>query len=113
MTKHILRRGEKGYWLNTEKILAPRTRHPCNKLNYCPYGTLVEEFPLHTSAVEYAKKKDWYSRLTDKGWVRCDKDDKGATPDLNRACMVVKYNISCNVFGHDCPVHYHREDVKE
>ena len=37
---------------------------PCKILRYCPYGPLVEDFPLK------------------------DKRDK----------------ISCNVFGHDCPV---------
>ena len=38
---------------------------PCNELGWCPYGPLVEQFPL-----------------------------KG------------KSNISCSVFGHDCPVFY-------
>jgi hypothetical protein len=33
-------------WLNTKKIIAPRAPKPCKKLKFCPYGQLVEAFPL-------------------------------------------------------------------
>ena len=33
-------------WLNTKHIIAPKTEKPCHKLGWCPYGQLVEEFPL-------------------------------------------------------------------
>jgi len=33
-------------WLNTTLILHPDIEKPCKKLAYCPYGQLIEEFPL-------------------------------------------------------------------
>ena len=35
-------------WLNNEIIIKKNLlrEKPCKKLGYCPYGTLVEEFPL-------------------------------------------------------------------
>lgn len=50
-----------------------RIDKPCLKLGYCPYGVLVEEFPLK---------------------------DK-------------RTNKSCKIFGHECPVFYVAEGVKE
>jgi hypothetical protein len=45
-------------WLNTEHVLTSSDSEwqgfydalekPCHKLEYCPYGQLVEEFPLQT-----------------------------------------------------------------
>lgn len=104
----------KGKWLNTETIVAPQTHHPCGKLGYCPYGQLVEEFPLHMTATKYAMEKGWYAKFTKKdGWIPCGKRDRGASPDLNRACQEVNEPHSCGAFGHDCPVHYLREDIVE
>lgn len=59
-------------WLNTTKVIHKGNGKdfPCKVLGYCPYGMLVEEFPLD-------RKK-----------------------------------ISCPIFGHDCPVFYHAEDIK-
>jgi len=56
-------------WLNTTIVRHPELDKPCHKLDYCPYGQLVEEFPLQ--------------------------DKRG--------------ELSCELFGHDCPVHYHAE----
>ena len=64
---------EKGYWLNTNIVRHPKIEKPCHLLNYCPYGQLVEEFPLPKE----------------------------------------KTNLSCELFGHDCPVHYHAETKKD
>ena len=33
-------------WLNVTKVVHPELEKPCETLDYCPYGTLVEEFPL-------------------------------------------------------------------
>ena len=64
----------KHYWLNTTEVMHPVLEHPCVKLDYCPYGAVVELYPL----------------LENRG------------------------NKSCQVFGHDCPVHYLAEiQVKE
>lgn len=39
---------QKGYWLNNSKIIDSnlKKKKPCYKLGYCPYGCIVEAFPL-------------------------------------------------------------------
>lgn len=71
----------KGYGLNTEEVINPNIEKPCIKLRYCPYGQLVEEFPLR-SMDEYPNQElgDKLSYLTKNGALA--------------------------QFGHDCPVHY-------
>jgi len=102
------------YWLNTKKIIIKNIEKPCHKLGYCPYGQLVEEFPLHKKAEKYAIKHNKFVKtIKGKGWVSCSKNDKGATPDLNWACKKVKEPFSCKTFGHDCPVFYHAENIVE
>jgi hypothetical protein len=41
-------------WLNTKKIIAPKVAKPCKKLGYCPYGQLVEEFPVRKKRSKYS-----------------------------------------------------------
>jgi hypothetical protein len=33
-------------WLNTSEIIDNNAKKPCHRLEYCPYGKLVEEFPV-------------------------------------------------------------------
>lgn len=65
-------------WLNTKKIIDESAKKPCHKLDYCPYGELVEEFPFT---------------------VDLEADDP--------------WKFRCNIFGHDCPVFYHKEKISE
>ena len=58
---------------------------PCEKLQYCPYGLLVEYFPLNGKAV------GWNGLQID--WI---KPKVGAKP--------------CPTFGHDCPACYVAEE---
>ena len=58
------------YWLNVTKVIEPNMAKPCSKLMYCPYGGLVEEYPLREPKTS---------------------------------------ELSCPIFGHDCPVHYQAE----
>jgi len=58
----------------------------------------------------------WYSRLVKgKGWVRCGKDERGASPDINRVFeefgSLNKH--SCDIFGHICPVFFVNEPLTE
>ncbi len=98
-------------WLNNEYLWYKTSLEmPCKKLNYCRYGQLVEEFPCHTEAIKYAIKHNLYVKLVEgKGWTKCKKEDKDASPDINTACNKVKDKYSCEVFGHDCPVYYMAE----
>jgi len=62
-------------WLNNKILIKPNLKKdkPCHQCGYCPYGCLVEEFPLR-------KRRN---------------------------------KISCKVFGHDCPMFYHAENITE
>ena len=61
----------KEFYQNLEK--------PCHSCGFCPYGQLVEEFPLHPEADIVAEEHNLYSKLVKgKGWVKCEKTDKGA-----------------------------------
>ena len=77
-------------WLNNtirihDKSAVPK---PCHELTFCPYGELVEEFPLHPEH----KDVENLNALSNE--------------ELNTG-----YN--CTVFGHDCPVFYHAELIAE
>jgi len=67
---------EECMWLNTTKIIKENLnkKKPCLSCGYCPYGGLVEVFPL--------------------------KENRSK-------------NISCPVFGHDCPMFYNGEDFSD
>lgn len=89
---------------------------PCWELKYCPYGPLVEDFPLHEDEAKKAIELGWYSKFDkDKGWVECDKDDPEAMPDLNK--VVAKFgnlnDQACEIFGHICPVFLVSEPLTE
>ena len=105
-----------GKWLNNSKIIhkAKDIEKPCHACGYCPYGQLVEEFPLREKETKYAIKHNRYSKLVKgKGWIKCNKKDKDASPDINWAIDKVKNPYSCEVFGHNCPVYYHAEPLAE
>jgi len=102
-----------------EKEWKRRMEHickPCWELKYCPYGPLVEQFPLSEDENAKAIELGWYSRLVKgKGWVRCSKGDRGASPDINRVFeefgSLNKH--SCDIFGHICPVFFVNEPLTE
>lgn len=102
-----------------EKEWKRRTEHvckPCWELKYCPYGPLVEQFPLHDDENEKAVELGWYARLVKgKGWVSCRKDETGAMPDINRVFKEFGQlnKHSCDVFGHICPVFFVNEPFTE
>jgi hypothetical protein len=81
----------KGDWLNTTKVINPDIEKPCVKLRYCPYGQLVEEYPLYTTPEQ---SKEW---------------DAPEYPNLqygDKLSCSNKNNGNLMQFGHDCPVHY-------
>ena len=86
---------------------------PCHELGFCPYGTLVESFPLHEAAKKYAREHDmWVKFAPPQGWVKVDKNDPDATEDIN-SVIANGFNdpYSCTEFGHDCPVYYVAEYI--
>ena len=78
--------GKMSKWLNNKKrIWTPdEIEKPCHKCDFCPYGQLVEEFPCHP---EFGGQ------------------------DLNSIDLETGFN--CHIFGHDCPVFYHAENLSE
>lgn len=45
-----------GEWLNISKIIDSNAKKPCHRLGWCPYGKLVEEFPIRKQVNEYTCK---------------------------------------------------------
>ena len=118
-TTHIQQGKKNGLWNDFYKWLL-KDNKPCHFLSFCPYGQLVEEFPICEEESAYAIKHGKYVKWSNpKGfpaegtWVSCKKGDKGASPDVNWAAGKVKAPYSCKVFGHNCPVFYHAEPMSE
>ena len=103
----------------SEKGWKRRTTHvckPCWELKYCPYGPLVEQFPLSEAEMARAKELGWYAKLVKgKGWIPCGKKEKGAIPDINR--VILEFGRlderECDLFGHVCPVFFVNEPLTE
>jgi len=76
---------------------------PCWELKYCPYGPLVEFFPLISP--ESPQESFWGSEPVME-WIHKD----------NLTEVMTRFNpeeISCNVFGHVCPVFLMAETLTE
>ncbi len=111
---------------NTTK--KPRLKHvvckPCWELKYCPYGSLVEFFPLPDDPPPFSETKKAY-----KSWIAEVRGGSLKTiKDINRAIEAIlslepkrwawinQYRteeLSCSVFGHICPVFFTAEPFTE
>jgi hypothetical protein len=104
------------------KDLQKRVKHetvkhvckPCWELKYCPYGPLVEEFPLlpptkadaieHNEFLKEQLAKGAYDeerRKMFEDWVRNFKAD-----DYPEQFPQAELDMCCTVFGHMCPVFF-------
>lgn len=63
-------------WVNNKVPIWKHIVRPCHLCKFCPYGGIVEMFPLQGS-----------------------EDRRG--------------DMSCEVFGHDCPAYYNAETIRE
>jgi HNH endonuclease len=101
-----------------------RTKHvckPCWELKYCPYGSLVEEFPTlsptqkeaieHNSFLKKQLEKDTY-----KGWRKkvfkkeLREFDPKKYPKKHSAKTLER---ACSIFAHLCPVFFVNEPFTE
>lgn len=103
---------------------------PCWELKYCPYGPLVEDFPLppltkkeHDKHLEYQKRclESGFSGEGDNRRPLTDDLRKMFEKDVQSGCpqyVVEKVSdfekeASCNEFGHLCPAFFVSEAITE
>ena len=100
---------------------------PCWELRYCPYGPLVEDFPLPASTLDEAKEHQKYlkrilaaGKYDDGRRIPADKRrfltsmvadfDESECVDKNDP---VELQMACRIFGHFCPVYFVAEPATE
>lgn len=106
----------------------PRLKHvvckPCWELKYCPYGPLVEFFPLPSDDLPLSQVKKSYRSWVDairRGSLKSDRDIAEAIERI--LCLEPKRwawisgfrteELRCSVFGHICPVFFSAEPFTE
>jgi len=113
--------------LKTWKAASTRVCKPCWELKYCPYGPLVEQFPLlpplRADAVEhneYLKHCLAVGRLPDGTLLEGEKLAFFQTAvvefeprDYPESIPDEISDMSCRVFGHICPVVFSAEGFTE
>lgn len=97
----------------------PRFEHvvckPCWEIKYCPYGPLVEYFPLPSDELPISKiRNSWNSWMNAirSGKLQDERDiyeaiEKVLCLEPTRWEWISQYNteeLNCNNFGHICPV---------
>jgi len=94
---------------------------PCWELKYCPYGPMVEEFPLlsptrkeaieHNNFIKDNLAKNIYKGAKKKMFEKEVKDfDPNKYPVRHQKTEIEK---SCSIFGHLCPVFFVNEPFTE
>ena len=98
---------------------------PCLDLNYCPYGPLVEDFPLLPPTKSEAKERVAYAEEMLKTGKSADGKPLDAktighlkeTIDFNSGSEFPEkipqlfLDAKCDVFGHICPVFFVAEEI--
>lgn len=117
-------------FLEQWKNLTSKARKPCWDLKYCPYGGLVEQFPLIPPPRDYAIRHNEYIKAClKKGMSGIEPDVKPLNEKTRKMFekQVEKFNLtnypekipseiskwSCEIFGHICPVIFSAENVAE
>jgi len=72
---------------------------PCWELKYCPYGSLVEDFPVYP-----VTKSEMEDKVDDEEFIKSLPDEM--PPTIILECY-------CAEFGHMCPVFFVREPFTE
>jgi hypothetical protein len=110
-------------WRNRTKELCK----PCWELKYCPYGPLVEDFPLIPPTLAETENHNEYLRECLKtGFVgdgrKIDRQRRRFFEEQLRSFRKADYpdkvpqiieDASCRVFGHLCPVFFAAEPLTE
>ena len=110
--------------LKFKKEWEKRTKHvckPCWELKYCPYGPLVESFPLLSPVRQEAiEHNNFLIKQLKKGAYKDKKKVmfKKEVQEFNPNDYPIKHSKSdlekeCSVFGHLCPVFFVNEPFTE
>ena len=102
---------------------------PCWELKYCPYGLLVEDFPLspvtisdHTNYINYLKKCIECNAMGDNFDIPLDASRREIFIDTIKNDDITQYvdkvskfekESSCKEFGHLCPAFFVNESFTE
>jgi hypothetical protein len=114
----------KGYWVNNTYVRFKNAIKPCKLCGFCPYGQLVEDFPLPSiSRQEAIEHHNYMVKALADGTF--DKPDPDFPLLMSRECAEIEIGefdeenypedpirpdkMGCSVFGHHCPVFYHAE----
>jgi len=113
-----------GYWVNNEHIVFKHAIKPCKFCGFCPYGQLVEDFPVpsltRAEALEHHKYMvDALAKgvFDNKICLMTRKEAELEIKEFNekdypeKAISIDK--MQCSEFGHHCPVYYHAELFSE
>jgi hypothetical protein len=117
-----------GYWVNNERIIWNNAVKPCKFCGFCPYGQLVEEFPVPFIPRSVAIKHQEYmvKAIIDGVFDKPDPDNPFLLTKEEAIAETENFNVEdypedpvpidkmrCDVFGHHCPVYYHAELMAE
>ena len=93
---------------------------PCWELKYCPYGALVEQFPVPLDRptvehhVKFLKEQLASGAYTGKKRKEFQKRVKELNPkDFPRELHQKIMDMTCSIFGHLCPVFFVNEPFSE
>jgi hypothetical protein len=117
-------------FLELWKKLTSKARKPCWDLKYCPYGELVEQFPLLLPTRDLAIRHNEYIKAClKKGMLGVEPNVKPMNEKMRKFFErgvktfdptaypeEIPSEISewsCQIFGHICPVIFSAESVAE
>lgn len=97
---------------------------PCWELNYCPYGGLVEFFPLYNEYTNLEHLNELYDDLVKKFLDGNIQDEDELWAEIQRlfylepssweiASLLDPILVECHEFGHFCPVFFTKSVASE
>ena len=115
-----------GKWINNKVPLWKNIVKPCKLCGFCPYGQLVEEYPLPPmTRAEMVEHNKYMKKALSEG-VFDEENKKDGFPLMTREdaeSEIAEFNpedypeekdeqmekMSCTAFGHCCPVFFQME----
>lgn len=97
---------------------------PCWELKYCPYGYMVEWFPLTSLETNMEEIKELYSECLENFTSGNLKTEQDVWDEIDRLMYLSPSNheylmqfeprdINCEIYGHTCPVFINQNGATE